>query len=393
MGSTGNIMLSLADAARKKGHTVFTYSPYDYSKKYRKMPPPPDGHRYYGTFFERWIHNAVGRIFGCNGLLSVRGTRQLVRQLKKNETEIVHLHNLHSYCINFPVLMRYVRKNDIKLVWTLHDCWTFTGHCPHFEAVGCDRWKTGCHSCPQYREYPQSLIDNSAYMYRLKKKWFGSMEKLITVTPSRWLAERVEESFLGVHTVSVINNGVDTEIFTPAASDFRSRYGCEDKYIVLGAAYSWSRRKGLDVFIRLASMLGEKYRIVLVGTGENTDKFLPENIISVHRINDPLEMAKLYSAADVFVNPTLEDTYPSVNLEALACGTPVLTFESGGSAECIDAMCGSAVAKNDIDALAAEIVRITEKKTYASQSCVRRASELGKEAFFEKYLRLYEELE
>ena len=338
----------------------------------------------------RKINVLLDRITGRHNMHSKIATERLLKVISGFKPDIIQLHNLHEAYINLPMLFKYIKKHNIKTVWTLHDCWAFTGHCPYFDIVGCNKWKTGCYGCPQYKEYPKSLFDNSKYMYRLKKKWFTGVENMTIVTPSEWLASLVKESYLKDYPVKVINNGIDLNVFKPTESDFRKKYALENKYIVLGGAFGWGRRKGLDVFVELARRLDkEKYKVVLVGTDDNVDKLLPENIISIHRTQNQTELAKICSAADVFANPTREENYPTVNMEALACGTPVVTFNTGGSPEMLDETCGAAVAKNDIDAMYNEIIRICEAKPYSMEACLKKARRFDMNERFKEYYDLY----
>ena len=338
----------------------------------------------------RKINVLLDRITGRHNMHSKIATERLLKVISGFKPDIIQLHNLHEAYINLPMLFKYIKKHNIKTVWTLHDCWAFTGHCPYFDIVGCNKWKTGCYGCPQYKEYPKSLFDNSKYMYRLKKKWFTGVENMTIVTPSEWLASLVKESYLKDYPVKVINNGIDLNVFKPTESDFRKKYALENKYIVLGVAFGWGKRKGLDVFVELARRLDkEKYKVVLVGTDDNVDKLLPENIISIHRTQNQTELAKICSAADVFANPTREENYPTVNMEALACGTPVVTFNTGGSPEMLDETCGAAVAKNDIDAMYNEIIRICEAKPYSMEACLKKARRFDMNERFKEYYDLY----
>lgn len=338
----------------------------------------------------RKINVLLDRITGRHNMHSKIATERLLKVISGFKPDIIQLHNLHEAYINLPMLFKYIKKHNIKTVWTLHDCWAFTGHCPYFDIVGCNKWKTGCYGCPQYKEYPKSLFDNSKYMYRLKKKWFTGVENMTIVTPSEWLASLVKESYLKDYPVKVINNGIDLNVFKPTESDFRKKYALENKYIVLGVAFGWGRRKGLDVFVELAERLDKgKYKIVLVGTDDNIDKLLPDNIISIHRTQSQTELAEIYAAADVFANPTREENYPTVNMEALACGTPVVTFNTGGSPEMLDETCGAAVAKNDIDAMYNEIIRICEAMPYSMEACLKKARRFDMNERFKEYYDLY----
>lgn len=389
-GSTGKIMLQIAKCARESGHLVQTYSTNTFNIKYKKRMLAEEGHFYYGTYFENGIHYALGSSLGRNGEFSVFGTLQLINSLKKFKPDIIHLHNLHGFCICLPMLFNYIKKHNIKVIWTFHDCWAFTGQCPYFEVVQCEKWKTGCYECPQLDIYPKSRIDNSKYMYGKKKEWFTGIKDLTVVTPSKWLSDLVKQSFFKEYPVKVINNGIDLSIFKPAKSNFREKYNCQDKYILLGVSFGWGKRKGLDVFIELSKRLSDKFKIVLVGTDENVDKQLPENIISIHQTQNQKELAEIYSAADLFVNPTREENYPTVNMESIACGTPVVTFNTGGSSEILDESCGSVVKYNDIDALEKEILRIYENNPFSLASCLKRAESFCMNSKFKEYVDLYE---
>lgn len=391
-GSTGKIMLQIADTARAQGHTVKTYSPIRFLRG--KTVPAPDipGHASWGSRFEACFHYYAGTLLGTNGMYSHKGTRQLINDLKRFSPDIIHLHNLHMYCINLPMLFRYIKKHHIKVIWTLHDCWSFTGHCPHFTIAKCDKWKTGCHHCPQPEVYPKMYLDASKKMYAKKKRWFTGVDDMTLVAPSAWLADLVKQSFLKDYPTKVINNGIDLSVFRPTESNFREKYGLTDQKIILGVSFGWGSQKGLDVFVELASRLPDDYKIVLVGTSEATDAKLPDNILSIHSTENQAELAELYTAADLFVNPTREDTYPTVNMESLACGTPVLTFKTGGSPEIADDTCGAVVAVDDIDAMEQEILRICTELPYSQESCLERAKNFARNDKFEEYVKLYEEV-
>ena len=390
-GSTGNIMLNLAKTANKDGHRVKTFSTYIYNTNHKTLPPAPDGHKYFGSHFGNCTHAFLGQFTGLNGCFSRHGTRRLIKEIKKINPDVVHLHNLHTFCINLPMLFKYIKKNNIPVVWTLHDCWTFTGHCPHFVMAKCDKWKTECHNCPQLSIYPKSRVDNTKMAHRLKKKWFLGVENMTLVTPSEWLANLTRESFMGVYPVKVINNGIDLSVFKPTEGNFREKYNLTDKKVLLGVAAGFEKRKGTDVFIELASRLDDDYRIVLVGVGHTTRE-LPKNIITIPRTANQTELAEIYTAADLFVNPTREDTFPTVNMEALACGTPVLTFRTGGSPEILDEACGCVVDVDDVDAMEQEIVRICTENPYSAEDCLARAKNFDMYNRFDEYVKLYQEV-
>ncbi|MBR2443938.1 MAG: glycosyltransferase [Clostridia bacterium] len=383
-GSTGKIMLQIADLAREQGHEAYTFS-----RAWSGQALPNEHHTFFGSYLENGIHRFVAPITGNECMYSKAGTKKLIKWLKEIEPDVVHLHNLHGFYINLPLLFGYLKTISARVIWTLHDCWSFTGHCSHFDMIGCEKYKSGCFDCPIYRAYPKSYFDNSKKMFQRKKEWFLGVKDLTIVTPSRWLADRVKESFLGEYPVKVINNGIDLDIFKPCISDFKKNHGIEDKYIVLGVAFGWGARKGLDVFVELSKRLGSSYQIVLVGTDDNVDKMLPENIISIHRTQNQRELAELYSVADVLANPTREDTYPTVNMEAIACGTPVVTFKTGGSPEIVGEGCGAVVPKNDISAFEEEIKKACQN---GKNSSLRQIAEnqFNKSDRFKDYINLYE---
>ena len=387
-GSTGKIMFGVADCVREKGHIARSFSPVVYYRGRQMMKPEHAGHLYFGTRFENMLHLILAELTGLQGCFSFFGTMHLIRELKRFKPDVIHLHNLHNFTFHLPLLFRYIKKNHIKVVWTLHDCWTFTGKCPHFVLAKCDRWKTGCHDCTQVRGYPKSLVDRSKTMWKLKKKWFTGVEDLTIVAPSQWLAELVKESYLASYPVQVIYNGIDLRIFQPTDSDFRAKYHLEDKKIILGVAFSWDYAKGLDVFVELSKRLPEQYKIVLVGTNDLVDSQLPPEIISIHATENQRQLAEIYSAADVFANFTRQDTLPTVNIEALACGTPVLTFRTGGSPEILNDACGSVVRCDDVDAAEKELIRICSQQPYSQEDCLARAKEFNMYARFSEYAAL-----
>lgn len=384
-GSTAQIAKGLSLMAQKNGYDPYMAFGYSYH------PMPGLFHEIKcGNVLDKTLHLILGRVTGFHGCFSRVTTRAFLRKLPAVPS-VIHLHNLHGWYLNLPLLFRYIKKHRIPVVWTFHDCWAFTGHCPHFAMVKCDRWKTGCQGCPQYRDYPECLYDHSKMMYGLKKEWFTGVENLTIVTPSQWLADLVKESFLKDYPVKVIHNGIDLNVFRPTPGDFRQRYGIpEGKKILLGVAFGWGVRKGLDVFVELAKRLDpEQYQIVLVGTDDRVDRQLPENIISIHRTNNQQELAQIYTAADLFVNPTREENYPTVNMESIACGTPVLTFRTGGSPEILDELTGAAVDCDDLDGLEEQILRICSEKPFSRENCLKRAVEFDANERFQEYIRLY----
>ena len=383
-GSTGKICVSLSQLLDQKGYNNTVYYSSGNSNHV-------NGVKYTSDLYIK-TQALRSRILGNYGFNSASITKDLIRRLKEQNADIVHLHNLHGHNCDLSTLFSYLKENHIKVIWTFHDCWAFTAYCPHFTFVGCDKWKTECCDCHQYRAYSW-LKDRSRYLYNKKKELFSGLDMTI-VTPSVWLADLVKQSFLKDYPVKVINNGIDLSVFKPTDSDFRTRCGIpQSKNVILGVAFGWGKRKGLDVFVDLAKRLdGENYQIVLVGTDSAVDKQLPDNIISIHRTQNQTELAEIYTAADLFVNPTREENYPTVNMESIACGTPVLTFRTGGSPEIVDETCGCVVDCDDVDAMEREITRICTERAYSKDDCILRARAFDKDERFKEYVELYESL-
>ena len=345
-----------------------------------------------GSNLDNYAHVFKTRLLDKHGLGSLSATKTSIKQVKQYNPDLIHLHNIHGYYINIEILFNYLKEANKPVIWTLHDCWAFTGHCAYFDYIGCDKWKNGCGKCPQKQGYPTSnVFDNSKFNYEKKRELFTSVKNMTIVTPSKWLANLVKESFLGKYPVEVINNGIDLNVFKPTESNFRERYNLQEKFIVLGVASVWEERKGLKYFIELSEKLSDDYKIVIVGVNEKQKKELSENILAITRTNNVKELVEIYTAADVFVNPTLEDNFPTTNLEALACGTFVVTFNTGGSVESIDCRTGKIVRKKNMKELVEAIISIydTEKET-VHLLCKERVDNLfNKEYKFKEYLKLY----
>ena len=371
VGSTGKICMSIADAYIERGWDVKIA--YGRNKKDPTANEPLFYHITAPLNLE-W-HGLCTRLFDRHGFASKRATRNFIKWADSYDPDVLWLHNIHGYYINVELLFDWIKSRPNMMVkWTLHDTWAFTGHCPHFAEIGCNQWQSGCKKCPQKKEYPASLwLDNCKDNFKRKKKSFTGVNDLSIITPSIWLSSLVKQSYLGEYSVNVINNSIDRSVFKPLSSDFRAKNGLEDKFVLLGVAYGWGRKKGLDVFIELSQRLDERFRIVLVGTDEAAEKQLPDSIIAIRRTYDQRELAEIYSSADLFVNPTREDTFPTVNMEALSCGTPIVTFDTGGSPEIIDETCGCVVPIDDVDGMEREILRICEERPFSTEVCEKRA--------------------
>ncbi len=382
LGSTGKICASISNLLNKNNVENYIFYSSGRSNFQNSV-------KYTSDVYVK-LQALKSKVLGNYGFNSEYITKRLIEKLTKINPDIVHLHNIHAHNCNLTMLFTYLKKKNIKLFWTFHDCWAFTAYCPHFTMAKCNNWKKECHNCTQRKSYSW-FFDRSKYLFNKKKSLFQELN-LTIITPSQWLADLVKQSFLKEYSVKVINNGIDLSVFKPAESEFRKKNGLKNKKIVLGAASIWGIGKGLDVFIELAKRLPDDYQIVLVGTNDKVDKKLPSNIISIHRTHNQKELAEIYSAADVFANPTREENYPTVNMESIACGTPVVTFRTGGSPEILDTTCGSVVDCDDIDAMESEIRRICEEKPYSFEACLARSKKFDMNDRFEEYVKLYEAL-
>lgn len=384
VGSTGKIVNQIAQKAEKSGAQCMIAHRYENKEKQYLPNVVP-----VGSWLDCHIHNRLSQMFMLRGVFSRWKTFLFLKKVTRYNPDIIHLHNISGNFINDFMLFRYIKKHRIKVIWTFHDCWPLTGYCKYFDMAGCDRWQNGCGHCLQRG---RSLVDLSALMYKRKQKMFSGIQDMTIVTPSNWLAGLVQRSPLRIYPIKVINNGIDLGVFKPTNSCFRKEHGLEGKKVVLGVSFAWGERKGLDVFITLAYQLPKDYRIVLVGTTDEIDKRLPTNIISIHRTNNQQELAAIYTAADVFVNPTREDNYPTVNMEALACGTPVITFRTGGSPEMIDGTCGFIVERDDEEMLKDKIIEACENRPFSREACCQKSQTFDMNDRFDEYVQLYKEL-
>ncbi len=345
-GSTGRICLRQGRELEQQGHTVRIV--------YGRGSCSEDIAFRMGTGNDVRRHGLLTRLRDMQGFGSRGATERMLAWAEKYDPQLLLLHNLHGYYLHIGLLFRWIKSRpEMEVRWTLHDCWAFTGHCAYFDYVDCPRWKTGCHHCPQKREYPASLgLDRSRENYRDKRALFTGVRKMTLVTPSHWLAGLVKKSFLKEYPVEVCHNTIDTAVFRPTPSDFREKHGLQGKKIVLGVAGNWEKRKGLEDLLALPKLLGEAYRVVLVGLKGH----VAGDVLAISRTESARALAEIYTAADVFVNPTYEDNYPTVNLEAAACGTPVITYRTGGSVESVPE--DRIVEKGDLRGLAAMIRRV-----------------------------------
>ena len=334
------------------------------------------------------INALKARIFDNEGFNARRATRKLIKDIEKYNPDVIHLHNLHGYYINIEILFDYLKKSGKPVVWTLHDCWALTGHCAYFDYSKCDQWMTACEKCKNKKNYPTSYLANRAKRnYQKKKAVFTSLKNLTIVTPSRWLADLVERTCLGKYPIKVIRNGIDTKVFRQINVDELENKSFIDKKIILGIAQVWDKRKGLEYFFELNKIMPNDWKIILVGLDDSQIKTLPKNILGIKKTQSVNELVKLYNLADVFVNPTLEDNYPTTNIEAVACGTPVVTFCTGGSPETLVEGMGYLTEEKNAESLKQTIEKALNKN---SDEIIIDSKFFDKEHCYQEYVTLFE---
>ena len=401
-GAPGRIVEQLGLLAQQHGYEVLV------AHSTRNENPTQLPHFAMTTKCDEVMHAIGAKFLDLHGLLSTAQTRELVERIKDYQPDIIHLHNIHGYFCNFKVLFEYLDSVDTPVVWTLHDCWPFTGRCFHFVGVDCYKWKTGCYDCKAEPGYTVSkYYDRSKELYALKKRLFSSVKNLTLVPVSDWQAAFLKDSFLKDCNVHTIHNGVDIAKFRPMHGNrLRDKHKLDGKFVILGVASPWNTRKGLDDFLRLRTMLLDEFAIVMVGLTPKQIEKLPDGIIGIARTESQQELAEYYSMADVFVNLTYLDTFPTTNLEALACGTPVVTYRTGGSPEAIcDTACekvkkagaeyyptGMVVEQGDVEGMI-RCVRELKSRPISAAVCRQRAvKHFDKDKCFEEYIRLYKSL-
>lgn len=387
-GSTGRIMAELYEISEQRGNE--NYCIYG-----RGKAPKDVVSMCIGSKIDFYMHVLKNFFLGGSGFGSKGQTRELVKWLKDLKPDVIHLHNIHGFYLNVEILFAYLKEADVKVIWTLHDCWPFTGHCAFFDYAGCNKWKKGCIKCAYHRSsYPYALFkDNAENAYLRKEAAFTGVKDLTIVTPSKWLGQLVRQSFLKEYPVKIIPNGINLEKFKPTEGQIKDVY--RNKKIILGVANVWEKRKGLTYFERLAQELPENYQVVIVGVSKSQkrrlrSKYDKRKLLPITRTENIEQLAALYTRADVFVNATLEDNYPTTNMEAQACGTPVITFQTGGSPESVPAACGMVVPKGNYRALFDAVLQMT-KKEKQTEMCLMMCDRYDQIICFEEYMKLYEE--
>lgn len=389
IGSTGKIAEGISNVLNNEG--VENYIFYGIGKSKWKNSFK------FGSEWSKSLHIMQTRLFGKHGFYSRKQTKKMITRIKEISPTIIHLHNIHGHYLDVKYLFKYLKESNVSVVWTLHDCWSFTGHCAYFDYVKCDKWKSVCHKCPALMEYPKSLIfDRSKGNFNEKKRIFNNVPKLQLVTPSQWLSSLIKESYLKNYGVSVINNGIDLMIFRPLSDNlFRAELNLLDKFIILGVSNVWEKRKGLNYLIELSKILSKDEVIVIVGANPTNKLPSCEKIIWMPRMNSASNLARIYSESNVFVNPTLEDNFPTTNLESIACGTPVITFDSGGSGEAIGKECGIILAEKSTSAIrkAIDNIKRKEKEFYVDKCRDYAMKNFDMNQKFMKYLELYKAIQ
>ena len=395
-GSTGKLveMLGNTEGVQSRIYYGRKSAAVDFSGA-TKEAIQDDRHYYFGSFRSFAAHMADTFILDHHGFSSTSATRKMIEDLKSFQPDLVHLHNLHGYYLNVELLFNYLKESGVKVIWTLHDCWPFTGHCAHYTSVHCDKWIDGCYNCPALNHYPPTYNSGATKQnYEKKKTLFTSLkpEQMVLVTPSKWLKSQVEESFLNMYNVEVIPNGIDQEIFHRRESDIRKRYDIQDRFMILAVAGVWYPEKGMDDLIKISKVIHRDSVLVVVGADGRFAKQLSNgNAITIKRTQNVGELAELYSAADVMVNPTREDTFPTVNIEAQACGCPVVTYNTGGSPEILAENTGIVVEAENLNQLLKALGRIRTKEIqFQADDCVANAKQYTREKMLEGYRNLYE---
>lgn len=382
-GGPPRIIKGLYDALTEQGHDCLLAAARE---------KPIDGMNVYVIGNQtRTYRNAIeSRLLDNDGFVSSFETRKLIEAIKEFKPDVIHIHNLHGYYINSEILFNYLKSADIPVIWTFHDCWPFTGHCAYYDGIGCEKWQNGCGECGQKQAYPKSIVDRSKRNWARKRAAFCGLPNATIVTPSKWLADVVKKSFLRDYRIEVVNNGVDLEQFHPIDSDFRAAHGLQDSFLIVSVAAVWDERKGFSDYIKLAGLFDDSMALVMVGVTKKQKESLPEKIIGIKKTESVQELAEIYSAADVFLNLTYEDNFPTVNIEALACGTSIITYDTGGSPEIADSENEIVCKRGDIGKIYNAILKIRNNDGRKETEALRgNAMKYTKEQMTEKYMEIY----
>lgn len=391
-GSTGRIAVNLAHMLEEQGNQSCI--------AYARGSAPADVDTFcFGNKLEIYWHGIMTRLTDRHGMYSGKATKQLIAKIKEYNPDIIHLHNVHGYYLNIELLFDFLKEYNRPVVWTLHDCWTFTGHCSHYTSVKCEKWKTQCYECPLKKEYPGSLFwDNSKENYRKKKELFTGLVQLHLVTPSVWLKNQVEQSFFFQNsenraiTCTAIPNGIETDKFVPTASDLKKQHGIEGKKVILGVANVWTKQKGINDFVQLSKLLDDSYQLVMIGMDEKRKKTLPSNILALERTKNLEELIQWYSVTDVYFNSSIEETMGMTTGEAISCGIPVVTYDSTAVPESVGKGCGHVVPAGNVQAVKEAIEKIEVDREYYVKNCLEYKVHFAEYLANEAYSRIYENM-
>ena len=381
-GSTGKIIADIVDLLKKSGHEAKVL----YGVGEARGVIPQDAVKT-ANQWDYYLHNGLSRITDHAGLYSRKATYRLIQEIKIYAPDLIHLHTLHGFYINYEILFDFLKKANIPVAWTLHDCWPFTGHCTNYSAVGCRQWQDKCIDCPQLHRYPKCWFAGDAEKNFIRKKTaFTGLQNLVITAPSHWLADQISASFLKDYPVQVIPNGIDRSIFHPQGGGLRERYSLQGKKIVLGVANVWSKSKGTDDMILLSQILDKTYQIVMIGLTKKQMEGLPKDIIAIQRTENRQVLAQWYSEADVFVNPTYEETFGLTTVEAQACGTPVVAYNTDGCPETVMQGNGVIVPQGDVNKMKEAIINIAFAEKRADS---QKMDSFANDHVYQEYIRLY----
>lgn len=381
-GSTGKIIADIVDLLKKSGHEAKVL----YGVGEARGVIPQDAVKT-ANQWDYYLHNGLSRITDHAGLYSRKATYRLIQEIKIYAPDLIHLHTLHGFYINYEILFDFLKKANIPVAWTLHDCWPFTGHCTNYSAVGCRQWQDKCIDCPQLHRYPKCWFAGDAEKNFIRKKTaFTGLQNLVITAPSHWLADQISASFLKDYPVQVIPNGIDRSIFHPQGGGLRERYSLQGKKIVLGVANVWSKSKGTDDMILLSQILDKTYQIVMIGLTKKQMEGLPKDIIAIQRTENRQVLAQWYSEADVFVNPTYEETFGLTTVEAQACGTPVVAYNTDGCPETVMQGNGIIVPQGEVNKMKEAIINIAFAENRADS---QKMDSFANDHVYQEYIRLY----
>lgn len=383
--STGRIIHDICVRLRQQGHdSMVIYGRYPVQSEFPSMC--------FNSKIENILHGVNTRLFDRHGFGPKATTKKIIETIKHYQPDIIHLHNIHGYYVNIKLLFQFLKQMDLPVVWTVHDCWPYTGHCVYYDYIGCDKWKTECCQCPKKREYPASYgIDNSKRNYNQKRELFNSIPNLTLVAVSDWLKEQLGMSFLKHHRIQRIYNGIDQTVFRPIKTDIKKRMGLEGKKVFLAVSDGWSERKGKNLLYQFTDYLNPDEVLIMVGLSEKDLKSCPKQLLGMGRTENLQQLVELYSAADIVLNPSYEETFGMITAEALSCGTPVIVSNATASPELVNSTCGRIIEKGNISDLRMTVDLLLEN-TPTKEQCLNRAKMFNSEIVYQEYINLYHSL-